>query len=96
MDGSLGDGERVLFYIYREYALRHPTDRHPTVAINAVCLSVVHADVTAISAGWYYSMALMTDGTVWVMGRNKYGQFGDGTTTSSNVLKLIGVVPCCK
>ena len=96
MGGSLGDGERVLFYICRQYVLHHSTDRHPTVTINAVSPSVVHADVTAISAGWYYSMALKTDGTVWAMGRNKYGQFGDGTTTSSNVLKLIGVVPCCK
>ena len=33
MDGSLGDGERVLFYICRQYALHHSTDRHPTVSI---------------------------------------------------------------
>src|SRR3989344_2420291 len=38
-------------------------------------------DVVAIAAGYNYSLALKSDGTVWAWGRNNYGQLGDGTTT---------------
>ncbi len=40
-------------------------------------------DVTAISTRWLHNIAVKTDGTVWVWGSNKYGQFGDETRTSS-------------
>ena len=37
-------------------------------------------------------MALKTDGTVWVTGRNNYGQLGDGTTKEKHSFaKLSGV-----
>jgi parallel beta-helix repeat protein len=42
-------------------------------------------DITAIAAGWEYTIALKRDGTVWTWGRNDYGQLGDGTITDSNV-----------
>ena len=64
-----------------------PNDRDPMVAIDAVPPSVVHAGATAISAGGFHSMVLKHDGAVCVTGNNDDGQFGDGTTTSSNVLK---------
>ena len=38
-------------------------------------------DVTAISAGYRFSMALLKDGTVRTWGDNSAGQLGDGTTT---------------
>ena len=43
------------------------------------------SDVTAIAgggpnAGASHSLALMSDGTVWVWGSNAWGQLGDGTT----------------
>jgi alpha-tubulin suppressor-like RCC1 family protein len=42
--------------------------------------------ITAISAGNYYSLFLKNDGTVWSIGRNIYGQLGDGTTVSKESL----------
>jgi len=41
-------------------------------------------DVLAISSGNYHSIALKSDGTIWVWGWNPYGQLGDGTETSSS------------
>ena len=78
----------------RGYVIRDPNDRHPMVTINAVSPSVVHAGATAISAGGFHSMVLKTDGAVCVTGNNDDGQFGDGTTTGSNVLKrgLCGIM----
>ncbi len=37
------------------------------------------ANVTAIAAGWEFSVALRSDGTVWVWGTNAEGELGDGT-----------------
>ena len=34
--------------------------------------------VKEIAAGFYYSLALKTDGSVWAWGDNSYGQLGDG------------------
>jgi alpha-tubulin suppressor-like RCC1 family protein len=50
---------------------------------------------TAIAAGWYHTMALRSDGTVWAWGLNEFGEVGNGTTTSSatptQVAELAGV-----
>ena len=40
--------------------------------------------VTAISAGYDYSLALKSDGTVWAWGSNECGRLGDNTTDSKN------------
>jgi alpha-tubulin suppressor-like RCC1 family protein len=48
--------------------------------------------VTAIAAGFKYSMALKSDGTVWTWGDNEYGQLGDGTKTARNIpVKVSGL-----
>jgi len=41
----------------------------------------VAAGVVSASAGGYHSLYVETDGTLWAMGNNSYGQLGDGTTT---------------
>ena len=39
---------------------------------------------TSISAGWYHSVALGSDGNAYAWGNNSLGQLGDGTNTPSN------------
>lgn len=38
-------------------------------------------DVVSVSAGWDFTMAIKTDGSLWAWGVNDEGQLGDGTTT---------------
>jgi len=40
--------------------------------------------ITDISAGYYYSLYLKNDSTVWACGTNDYGQLGIGSNTSTN------------
>lgn len=40
-------------------------------------------DISALAAGWYHSVALKNDETIWSWGWNKYGQLGDGTFNDS-------------
>ena len=37
-----------------------------------------------VDAGAYYAGAIKTDGTLWLWGRNQYGQLGDGTTVNKS------------
>lgn len=46
-------------------------------------------DWETISAGYYHSLAIKSDGTLWGWGYNGYGEVGDGTNTIRNVPKLI-------
>jgi alpha-tubulin suppressor-like RCC1 family protein len=52
--------------------------------------------VTAVSAGYGHSTALLADGTVWAWGANTIGQLGDGSrvsrTAPAPVVGLSGVV----
>ena len=48
-------------------------------------------NITAISAGSAYSVALRNDGTVWAWGGNSRGRLGNGTTASSRTpLQVVG------
>ncbi|WP_310391749.1 hypothetical protein [Hymenobacter sp.] len=40
---------------------------------------------TDFAAGYYFSLGLRSDGTLWAWGYNPYGQLGDASTTSSLV-----------
>ncbi|ETR68383.1 MAG: hypothetical protein OMM_10587, partial [Candidatus Magnetoglobus multicellularis str. Araruama] len=40
--------------------------------------------VTEIISGYFHTLALKNDGTVWAWGYNNYGQLGDGTTTDKS------------
>ncbi|MFI7538357.1 S8 family serine peptidase [Streptosporangium sp. NPDC049376] len=42
-------------------------------------------DISSVSAGAAYSLALKSDGTVWAWGDNSQGQLGNGTLTDSTV-----------
>ncbi len=62
-----------------------------------VAVSALSSEVTAISAGQYYSLALRANGTVWAWGGNSFGQLGDGksgevfkTDTPGEVVELGG------
>ncbi|HVE59197.1 MAG TPA: FG-GAP-like repeat-containing protein [Pyrinomonadaceae bacterium] len=43
-------------------------------------------NIIAVSAGDGHSIALKSDGTVWVWGSNEYGQIGNGTASTSDQL----------
>jgi hypothetical protein len=45
----------------------------------------VSTGVKQISAGYFHSLALLSNGTVVAWGENDLGQLGDGTTTTSDV-----------
>lgn len=55
------------------------SDRNTPVQVNGL------ANVVAITAGRFFSMAVKNDGSVWTWGQNLYGQLGNGNTTDSNV-----------
>jgi hypothetical protein len=40
------------------------------------------SDITMIAAGYYHSLAIKGDGSVWAWGSNSYGQLGYGTITN--------------
>ena len=42
------------------------------------------SNVVAVAAGIEHSLYLKSDGTLWAMGQNNYGQLGDGTTIPWN------------
>lgn len=48
------------------------------------------AEWTAISGGYYHTVALKSDGSLWSWGQNNYGQLGDGTTIERHEPVRIG------
>jgi alpha-tubulin suppressor-like RCC1 family protein len=55
------------------------TNRTAPVAVSGL------TNVIAIAAGWGFSMALKSDGSVWTWGSNSAGEVGDGTNWDRNV-----------
>ncbi|MEO6069697.1 MAG: T9SS type A sorting domain-containing protein [Chitinophagaceae bacterium] len=45
----------------------------------------------SITAGYYYSLGLKTDGTLWAWGENKYGQLGIGLVTTESQINPVQV-----
>ena len=54
------------------------TSGFPSASTAAVAVSELNG-VVGIAAGYQFSLALKSDGTVWSWGRNHLGQLGDGT-----------------
>lgn len=50
---------------------------------------IVASNVTAIAAGSYHSLFLKSDGSLWAMGLNDYGQLGYGTFGLTNLPEMI-------
>lgn len=44
----------------------------------------------SVSDGWYHTIAVKTDGTLWAWGDNEYGQLGDNTTVDKLTPTQIG------
>lgn len=63
----------------------HQNNTYATpITINVLTpIQIPLSNVTAISSGNFFSLALKDDGTVWVWGRNYDGQLGIGTTEDS-------------
>jgi alpha-tubulin suppressor-like RCC1 family protein len=66
--GELGDGT---------YATFAPTGTNRPEQI-------VASNVTAVAAGYDHSLFLKSDGSLWAMGLNQYGELGDGTFNTTN------------
>ncbi|MCE9574879.1 MAG: tandem-95 repeat protein [Deltaproteobacteria bacterium] len=60
------------------------TDRYTPVQIGNL------TTWAAVSAGFYHSCAIRTDGTIWCWGLNDKGQLGDNTTTLRNAPTQVG------
>jgi gliding motility-associated-like protein len=67
--GQLGNGSFAPSILYPDYVLKAPGDTLKNVKI--------------ISAGGVFCMALLCDGSVWMWGRNDWGQLGQNTGTNS-------------
>ena len=54
------------------------------------------ATVRAVAAGCNFSLALLSDGTVWAWGENSAGQLGQATTTTCTIRRTgrSQIVPC--
>jgi alpha-tubulin suppressor-like RCC1 family protein len=61
------------------------TNLNKSTAVQAVVEGSANiTDVKAVTTGYYHTIALKNDGTVWAWGYNTNGQLGDGTTSSRN------------
>jgi alpha-tubulin suppressor-like RCC1 family protein len=66
--GQLGDGTSVPDPMYQS-----------DIVLTNLPEEIVASNVTAIAAGFFHSLFLKSDGGLWAMGYNGYGQLGDGT-----------------
>ena len=46
-------------------------------------MRTISAGVKAVAAGGYHSMVVKEDNSIWATGSNEDGQFGDGSTDST-------------
>jgi alpha-tubulin suppressor-like RCC1 family protein len=58
-------------------------------AVSVVWEQIVSSNVTAIAAGGAHSLFIKSDGSLWGMGANNFGQLGDGTTNNVSLPERI-------
>ena len=44
--------------------------------------TVMTSNVASVAAGWFHTLVIKKDGSLWAWGANNYGQVGNGTTTN--------------
>ena len=94
----LGDGRVMAWGGNNEAQLGVGTSSGPDACLEALPCSTVPVEVeglegvTAVSAGWWHSMALLSDGRVMAWGRNAEGQLGIGTSVGPNACQE--AAPC--
>ena len=52
--------------------------------IGSMVIDTVCTATTQIAAGYYHTLTLKSDGTLWAWGWNDHGQLGDGSTTDKH------------
>ena len=57
-------------------------DGSTTTRLSPVQVSGLNGQMTQIGVGFFHTLALRWDGTVWAWGDNNYGELGDTTTTT--------------
>ncbi|HWS15978.1 MAG TPA: hypothetical protein VN450_07285 [Candidatus Methylomirabilis sp.] len=67
---------------YGELGDNTTTDRSTPVQVVAPGGTGYLLGVTSVSACYFHTVALKSDGTVWTWGYNSHGQLGDNTTTN--------------
>src|SRR3989338_5085700 len=60
------------------------------VVSDSITYSPTTTNWSSVSAGYYHTIAIKTDWTLWAWGFNNYGQLGDGTTTNRSSPTQIG------
>ena len=59
---------------------------HTSKQTTLVQMAAAGGDVAAVAGGYGHTLLLKTDGTVWVAGKNNYGQLGLGHTDKQTSL----------
>ena len=77
------DGD-LYMWGYNEYGqlgVYTNVDKNAPVLINNSTTALPAKSVKYVALGYYHSAAITKDGSLYMWGRNNYGQLGDGTTT---------------
>jgi len=76
--GQLGDGNPASPQFYPDYD-----------SFTNWPVKIIPSNVVAVAAGRGHSLFLKSDGSLWAMGWNAYGQLGDGSFNYTNLPELI-------